>query len=221
MRKIVVDGISIELEDTQASIVEKATGDAATRVKAADAAVTAADKAKTDAETALAAEKAATVKLVADHAAKVADLEKQILKPEQIEKLAADRVAVVGDAAKVIADFKAEGKTNDAIRAEVLTHVIAKDEALKPVAIAVMGGADVAKAEPAMVTAAFRAVVAAKGTSAADRSDTRDSALGRALAGGGGGGDDEDGVLYGADALMARSMNGGKQLSDEDEGGAN
>lgn len=183
-RTIVLDGVSLDLESTQASLVEKIVGDAKRAEKAATDAFAAATKEVTDARTALKTATDATTKLVADHAAVVADLTAKILKPEQIEALAAERAKVVGDAALLCPEFKPAGKTVPAIRAEVLATVIASDEALKPVALAVLGGvAPTAAADP-IVRAAFDAVIAARGTRADDgAARARDAETARAFAG--------------------------------------
>lgn len=163
-RTIVLDGISIELENTQASLVEKLVGDAGKAQKAATDAQAAAEKRATDAETALAALKEVNTKLVADHATAITELQGKILKPDQIEAMVIERAKVVGDAALLCPDYKPAGKTIPAIRAEVLAEVIAKDEVLKPVAAAVLGGVEPAKAAEPIARAAFDAVVAARGT---------------------------------------------------------
>jgi hypothetical protein len=211
MTKIVLDGITLELDETQASYVTKIVGDSDKRAKEAKDAATAATAALETAEAALQAEKDKGAKLVADHATKVAELEAQIVKPEQIEAMAAERVTVVGDALKFIPEFKAEGKTVSAIRSEVVTHVITKDEALKPVAVAVLGGEDVTKAKAEDVTKAFAVIVAAKGKVEDAATPVGDSPLGRALAGG-----NKPTVqkLTGSALQMARMKNWGKPLED-------
>ena len=218
MKRIVVDGISIELEDTQAGIVEKVVGDAIKAATIARDAAKAADTRATTTEKALADAAALNVKQAADHAAAVKELESKILTDAQIEALAAERAKVVGDAALLVKDFKSEGKTLPQIKAEVITHVIASDEALKPLALAVLGGVDVAKPESAtLVGIAFKAVAAARGTKAADGDTTVvDTGLGRDLAG------TRPGPvvkkLSGQALALARMRNGGKPLPEETAG---
>ena len=81
------------------------------------------------------------------------------------ERVAAKQIVIAG-AIKLVGDgFKSEGLTVDAIRAAAITHVIAKDAALKPIAEALLAGADIADAKSSTKVAdAFIACVAAKGT---------------------------------------------------------
>jgi hypothetical protein len=206
-RTIVIDGISLELEATQASLVEKIVGDAVKATKVAQDAVLAAEKRATDAETAQATAAAATAKLVTDHAAVVADLTNKILKPEQIEALAAERSKVVGDAARLVEGYKPEGKSVQAIRAEVLTSIIANDEALKPIATAMLGGLDPAKAPELILSAAFAGVAAAR-VADTGRTSAGDEAMARALAGDSQAADSQK--LTGRALMMYRDNHAGK-----------
>jgi hypothetical protein len=167
-RTIVIDGISVELETLQASLVEKIVGDAKKAEKTALDASAAAEKRATDAEAALKTATDAATKATADHAAKVTELEGKMLKPEQIEQLVVERVKVIGDAAKLRPEYKPEGKTVAQIRAEVLTEVLANDEALKPIITAGLHGVEPAKADAGKVETAFATAIAAKGTVIAD-----------------------------------------------------
>lgn len=173
MRTIVIDSISIELEATQASVVEKIVGDAKKAEKTAQDAAAGATKEASDAKGALKTATDAAAKAATDHAAALKAATDQILKPEQIEALVVERVKVIGDAAKLAPEFKPDGKTVAQIRAEVVTHVIAKDEALKPIVDVILKGADVSKPESvAIVALAFDAAVAAKGTVVTDANAT-------------------------------------------------
>ena len=218
MRKIVVDGIAIELGDTEAAIVEKSVADAASKTKAALDAAAASDKRATDAETLLAAEKAAHAKAATDHAAKLTELEGKILKPEAIEALAADRAKVVQDATRLAPEVKPEGKTVAAIRTEVLAHVIASDQAGKAVATAALGGADPAKASPEAVKIAFDVVAASRVVTEDGRSmSARDAAYAKALASpsrtdGPGGGKP---ALSGRDVFIYRQNHAGRAPGDK------
>lgn len=186
-RVIVIDDVSLEMDATQASLVEKIVGDAKRIAKEAGDALATAQTKLTAAETALAEEKAKGIKLVADHAKEVTDLRAQIPSTAQIEALASERAKVVTDALVLVPEFKAEGKTVPAIRAEVLTSVIAADSAGKAIALAVLGGAEPAKAAEGVARAAFDAVVAAHGPASVDDAAAVDAATSRALAGDGGG----------------------------------
>ncbi len=210
-RKIVIDGISLELEDTHASLVEKIVGDAKGAAKTATDAVAFAEKRATDAETALAEERGKAVKVAADHAAKIAELEGKILQPEAVEALVAERAKVVGDAVVLVPDFTAVGKSVPAIRVEVLTTVMAKDERLKGIATAVLGGAELAKAPEGVVKAAFDAIRVASGAPATVvPGSVNDPATRRALLGNDGRNPTAPKPLSGRDLFIYRQNNGGK-----------
>ncbi len=111
--------------------------------------------------------------------------------PALVEIAAAERTAVVADAATLVKDFAPAGKTVPAIRLEVLTAIIATDEDLKPIVNAALGGHALDKASAEVVTAAFAATAAVakriRGAGAdAFGSDAETSARDRALAGVGG-----------------------------------
>lgn len=210
----IVDGITLTFaDDTSASLVVKVLDEAkATTKTATDAA--AADKAKTaDAEAKLAAEVKAKADLVAAHDAKVKELQAQILTPEQLEALAAERAKVVGDAARLCPTVKPEGKTVAAIRAEVVTAILAGDTALKGVATAMLDGLGADKAPAEAVTAAFKAIAAVPAASGRSSNDL-DRDHGRRLAGA------EDARDAGAQAITGRALmifrqtHGGKSPSE-------
>lgn len=210
LRKLVVDGLTMELEDNHAAVVEKVVGDAAKTVKGAEDALAAARKSLADAETKVAALEEAAKKLATDHAAKVVELEAKILKPEQVEALAAERTKVLGDAALLCPEAKFEGKTVTQVRTECLTAVIAADAAMKPVALAVLGGVELVLASEPTVRAAFDAVVAAHGLSAPAQGSPAvvNPDIARAFAGA----PPKAAApkLTGRDAMMARMKGGGK-----------
>ena len=231
--KRVIDGITLEFaDDTQASVIEKLVGDAKTvaknagdasalsetRAKTADTRATAADAAlveeKAKGVTLVADHAAAITKLTADHAAALATLQAQIPKPEQIEALAAERSKVIGDALVLAPELKPEGKTVAGIRVEALTIVVAKDGAQKNVVLRVLGNADIGKADPVLVRAAFDAIAAVEPTvkDNGQASSVNDAAVARSLAGRG------VPVTQGMDArqlMIARMKNGGKPLASE------
>lgn len=95
----------------------------------------------------------------------VASLKAKVVTDAQIEALVIERAAVVDGAKKLVGgEFADKGKTVAAIRAEAVTHVIAKDAALKPIAEAFLGGATVDGLAADKVASAFAGLVAAKGT---------------------------------------------------------
>jgi len=190
--KRVIDGINLEFADeTQASVIEKMVNDAKSASKAATDAATAATKRATDAEAEVVTLKAANEKLVADHAAKVKDLEGKILKAGELDALVAERTKVIADSLGLVPEMKTDGKSVQQIRAEVLASVLAADDgSLTTVAKAALGGIEPAKADPARACVAFDAVVAHAATLAGDGDEpatpaaARDSAVAAALAGG-------------------------------------
>ena len=129
--------------------------------------------------------------------AMIVELQKTQVTDAQIETRAAERQVVVSDALVLVPDFKTEGKSVAAIRTEVLTQVIASDEAMKPIVVAGLGGADVAKADAPSVLATFRVVAAQKRATSArgddgysasdDAARARDAALAGANDGDGAG----------------------------------
>lgn len=210
LRKLVLDGLTCELDENAAVVVEKIVGDATKALKAAQDASADAGKALAGAQAALKAETDKAAKLATDHATEVAKLTAQILKPEQVEALVAERTSAVGDAAKLVADLKPEGKTVHAIRCEVLAGIVGDAESpVAGIAKAVLAGVALDKAEPASVKAAFDACVAAKGTVATDTRVTTAADVAKALTSAGDSAAD-DGVLDGRELFLYRESHGGK-----------
>lgn len=216
MIKLALDGFSVELEEQTATIVQRVVNDTTKRATDATAAATAAEARATTAEKEVGTLKEAATKAAADHAAKVADLEGKIVKPEQVQALVVERTKLVADAAKLAPEYKPEAKEPAVIRAEVVAEVVAKDEALKPIVANVLKGLDPAKAakpeEIVLVAAAFDAAVGAKGTVVANATDEATRAADRAMAGGVG----EPAVkkLTGRDLWLARQQNPNFQQDD-------
>lgn len=212
MRTIVVDGISIELESIQASIVEKVVADANKATKVAQDALAASQKVEAAAKSELADEKTKSAKLVTDHETKVKELEAKILKPEAVQALVTELTKVVGDAKKLAPELKTDGKSAAVIRAEVLMHVLGKDEALKPIAAAVLAGIEPAKATEAVAKLAFDAVLAAKASRGDDAAvDDADTSVADAIVGDGApSAHGKAGPLSGRALFLYRQNHGGK-----------
>lgn len=178
MRKLVVDGINFETEDS-------VLADAVTKVISERDAALVKNKAKVkvgDQEFAL--KEPAPLQLAIDGLQKeVTDLKAAQVTPEQIEKKVAGRVKVIGDALKLVPDFKADGKTDVQIQREVIAGVIAKDEAAKKIVTAAFDGVAVDTASPELLTIAFRLLASAPKVEGA-RTTAADSALSAALTGG-------------------------------------
>lgn len=131
-------------------------------------------------------------------------------------RVAARQKVIDGAKAILGADkFKADGKTDTAIRAEALAAIVgAKDSAIKPIVVAIIGDVAPDKAPADKVAFAFDAAVAAQAASAADGRQALtegERAVGAALAGGGTGGDKP--TLVGRDALSARMFGGASAAS--------
>jgi uncharacterized protein len=157
LMKITVSGIDLTLDDKDAAIVKKALDDGT-------AALTAATKRATDAETALAAQGEAMKNLATDHKAALDAEKAKQATPEQFAALVSETAATAADALSVIPDFVAKGKSPDAMRVEVLTSVLAEDGALKGQISKILGGTEPAKAGDVRVKAAFDTVVALSGS---------------------------------------------------------
>jgi hypothetical protein len=209
MKKIVVDGLTLELDETAAAVVERLQ---ASNVKLA-----------ADAEAALAAGREAETTAVATdaenktHLAKIAELSTQVetLKAagpkepgqEQIEKAAEERAIVIGDSVALAPDLKPAGKTISQIRREALTMGVDKHPGVKSVVDAALEGVAIDKASEDTIRVTFAAAVSvAKG----DKRANDDSAALLLGAGGGKGENsetvaaDEDGGLIGQQAYAWR-----------------
>lgn len=128
---ISVDGISCEMSDTSAQIVQKTLKDLSDKLNASTAQVTSltADAAKVKAD-----HDAAIAKLMAEHktaldasTAKVAALEQQVkdatVTPQKLEQMVKDRAEMIGKAKAVIGDaLVIDGKTDAEIRKQVVSH---------------------------------------------------------------------------------------------------
>lgn len=203
MRKLVVDGISFETEDNAlADMVTKLVGDReALNVK---------NKAKVkigDQEFSL--KEPALLQTAIDGLSKEnVELKAKIVTDEQMEKKVSARVKVVGDALKLVPDFKADGKTDVQIQREVITGVIAKDEAAKATVTAALDGVTLETADGAMLSTVFR-ILASKpvANNGSSRHTAADSALSAALTKDTTVGDGKKEELHGRDAYNARMEN--------------
>ena len=169
-RKVTVDGIPLEVEDTAAGVIDTLVKqrdearDALTPLKAkaaeADGMKVALDKAHADIET----------------------LKKDVVTPDARDAMVADWSKMIGDAKRLVPALVTDGKTCLAIRREVIGTVAANDPTAKAVADAVLAGKTLESAEPEIVRATFNAVAAAVKTEATDAS-ANDAALADALVG--------------------------------------
>lgn len=152
MKKIVIDGIPMELEDTQAGIVEKLVSDR-------EAAVAMAAEAEAKLQAAKDEAKAAADKAAADHAAELDALRKDVVTPEVRDSLIPAWAAMI-DTVKKHSAIDTAGKTCNAIRREFVESKAA-DAALSALVAPVLGGVSVGDASGDSVKAAFGVLAAA------------------------------------------------------------
>lgn len=171
LRKVIVDGIPVEVNDTAAAAIDKL--------------VQARDKALADVKTADAALAEANTKHTEALAAKDAELEtvkKDVITPEARDAMVADWAKLIGDAKRLVPELVTDGKTCLAIRREVIAALAGKDSTAKAVSDAVLGGKDVQTADAEVVRATFNALAASVKTEANDgKQQAADSALADAL----------------------------------------
>lgn len=214
-QKIVVDGIPLELGDTEAAMVNKLVGDLAV-----------ARKATTDA---LESHKVALAAKDKD----IDALKAQVMTPAARDAMVAEWAGVLASAKLLAPKIATDGKTCAAIRKEVLTLATGADSksTAKAAVLAVLGGVAIDAADDASVKTAYNVLVASSPKPAGRNAN--DSAVADALLGDGSSkdpdmdedddneNDDVDGndsargkkgadkgpKLHGRDAFMARSRN--------------
>lgn len=125
MKTMVLDGITVQLPETAAQVVQKMIADAAARESKAATDLAAATKQVGDAQTALASAQAEVTKVTETKDAEIAVLRKQVedskLTPAKLDELVKDRADVVGKAKAVLGDaLVADGKTVHEIRKQVV-----------------------------------------------------------------------------------------------------
>lgn len=165
LRKVIVDGIPLEVNDTAAAAIDKLQN----QLKAAqDAQVTATkvDLKVGDSVVTLMLVgdskpvQDAFAKLVAGHAAEVEALKKDVITPEARDALVADWAKLIGDAKRLVPSLTTDGKTCVQIRREAVA-ALAKDGTGKAIAEAVLAGKKVEDADPDAIRATFNALAAA------------------------------------------------------------
>lgn len=192
-RKVTVDGIPLEVEDTAADVI-------GTLVKQRDEARDALPPLKAKAA------EADGLKVALDKAhADIETMKKDVVTPEARDAMVAEWSKLIADAKRLVPELVTDGKTCLAIRREVVAAVSAKDATAKAVADAVLAGKALDTAEPDHVRATFNALAAAVKTEAND-ADARanDSAVADALTGANNGTETKT-ELTGRDKFMAAS----------------
>lgn len=198
-RKVAVDGIPLEVEDTAANVIETLVGQ---RNEARDAL----------AKLQPTASKAVELQTVLDKAnADIEQLKKDVITPAARDAMVAGWSAMLATAKRLVPEITTDGKTCHAIRREVIATVSGKDATAKAVADAVLAGKALDVADEEHVRATFNALAASVKTEAGDAATSgNDSALAAALVG------DGDGKqttieLTGRDKFMAQSTQAWQQ----------
>jgi hypothetical protein len=181
-RKVIVDGIPVEVDDTAAAAIDKLT-------KAHDAAVQRATTAETKLNSLKVGDKACTldelVKLVGDQATQIETLKKDVMTPEARDAMVAEWAKLIGDAKKLVPALVTDGKTCVAVRREVVATVASKDSKAKATVEAVLGGKTLDAADADVVRAAFNVLVATASDAGTQANDSGDAGrVAAALAGG-------------------------------------
>jgi hypothetical protein len=174
-RKITVDGFTLDLPENDAVAVEKL----ATERTQLRTAIDELSKKVSAADEALQASVKELAKAKADHAVELKTAKDQIPTEAKIAELAAARAKVISAASKLCPEMVCDGKSVDEIRRAVVADVAGKNAGAKTIADAITGG-DIAKADIAMVTAAFNALSASISTADAART-AGDDAVSAAL----------------------------------------
>lgn len=199
-RKVTVDGIPLEVEDTAAEVIDtlikqrNEARDALTPLQAkaaeADGLKAALDKANADIET----------------------LKKDVVTPEARDAMVAEWAKLIGDAKRLVPELTTDGKTCLAIRREVIGTLVGKDATAKAVADAVLAGKALDSAEPEVVRATFNALAAAVKTDANDAEvSANDAAVADALTGAGKAATDSKTELTGREKFLARQSQAWQQ----------
>lgn len=188
-RKVTVDGIPLEVEDTAAEVI----GTLITQRNEARSALDAAQQAL-KAEVKI-GDKVLVISAGADaiHAAladalaakdiEIEILKKDVITPEARDAMVADWAKLIGDAKRLVPDLVTDGKTCVHIRREAVSALVAKDSTAKAVAEAVLAGKTVEAADADLVRATFNALAAAVKTEADDALSVSDAQVADALTG--------------------------------------
>lgn len=195
-RKVVVDGIPLEVDDTAAAAIDKL-------VKQRDEAVAAKDTAVAELNT-----KHAEAIKAKD--AEIETLKKDVMTPDARDAMLADWAKLIGDAKKLVPDLNTDGKTCLQIRREAIDSLMAKDATAKAVGDAILAGRKVETIDMDTARAVFGALAATVKTDDAGSHNANDAAVADALLGNDKG-DKNEPVLTGRDKFMANSAQAWQQ----------
>lgn len=198
-RKVTVDGIPLEVEDTAAGVID-------TLIKQRDEARDALTPLKTKAA------EADGLKVALDKAhADIEALKKDVITPEARDAMVAEWSKLIGDAKRLVPELTTDGKTCLAIRREVIGALVGKDATAKAVSEAVLAGKDVQSADAEVVRATFNALAAAIKAEANDAgAAANDAAVADALTGAGKANDSKT-ELTGREKFLARQSQAWQQ----------
>jgi len=194
LRKVVVDGIPVEVSETAAAAIEKLT---AARDQAQAALKAAPQQSALDA---LAAEVKTLKDAAAAKDAEIEALKKDVVTPAARDALVAEWSRLIADGKRLLPGLVTDGKTCHAIRKEVLAGV--KDEAAQAVLRAIIGDKKPADLDEADARTAFAALAAIQPRSA----PTTDGAMSAALIGDSGA-PQQTAAAFDARALWASNLN--------------
>lgn len=142
-KKIVVNGITIEVSEMAAQVIEQG-------VKVGNDSIEKLTKELADAQTALTAKDA-----------ELAEAKKAIPTAEQIDGMVNDRLQTMATAQKLAPSVAVDGQTSEQIHRAVVIEVTGKDEDMAAIAAAIVGTDDYKTADAAKVKMAFVAISAA------------------------------------------------------------
>ncbi len=148
-RKVTVDGITLEVEETSASLIEKLIKD---RDGLSAKVVTLSDAAFVEVKGAKMSTKDAG-ELITTLTTKVDELSKDVFTPDQRDALVADWATMSADAVRLVPGFDVKGKTCAAVRREVVGKLITGDSKATIEAIV---GPSVEKASDDAIRTAFK-----------------------------------------------------------------
>lgn len=166
-RKVTIDGIPFEASEGLAAAVDKLIADR-DALKATKDSVKLTPF-KVGEVTIQVTDAAPLVQLVADHAAQVETLKKDVMTPDQRDAMVEAWVKLTADAKRLVKDYDTKGKTCDAIRREVIA-ALATDAARKPVLDAALAGREVKALDAEAVKMIFN-ILAATATTDASTTD--------------------------------------------------
>lgn len=170
-RKVIVDGVPVEADDSAATVIEKLT--------------TERNKAREDHAAALLKDSityrvgdvsqtinsAELVKMLSAKDTEIAELKKQVMTADQRDSIVADWAKLTAEAQRLIPAIVVAGKSPDVLRREVVTTLSGSDQNVKTAADAVLGGAPIETADAANIARVFNLISATYKPATA--SDTR------------------------------------------------